>query len=50
MYIDDTIRIALNLEDNVGRVQNAVPLVFNSFARPLNKSESTPRLNLISLN
>jgi hypothetical protein len=50
MYIDDTIRIALNLEDNVGRVQNAAPLVFNSFARPLIKSESTHRLNLISLN
>ncbi len=49
MYIDNTIGIALDLGDNVTRVQNAVPLVINAFARPLNKSEATPRLNLIAL-
>ena len=42
MYIDNTIGIALDLGDNVTRVQSAVPLVINAFARPLNKSEATP--------
>jgi hypothetical protein len=42
IYIDDTIGIGLDLEDNVRRVQKAVPLIITSFARPLNKSESTP--------
>lgn len=32
MYIDDTIGIALDLADNVTRVQNAVPLVIKAFA------------------
>lgn len=49
MYIDDTIGIALDLADNVTRVQNAVPLVIKAFAWPLNDLESTPRSNLISL-
>ena len=44
MYIDDTIGFALDLGDNVTIVQNAVPMVINAFARPLNESETTTKL------
>jgi hypothetical protein len=49
MYIDDTIGVALDLANNTKRAQNAMPLIIHAFARPLDSSESTPRLDLISL-
>lgn len=49
MYIDDTIGFVLDLGDNVTIVQNAVPMVINAFARPLNDQKQLQSLNLISL-
>jgi hypothetical protein len=49
IYIDDSIGIAPDLDDNVNRVSSAIPLVNHSMARPTNPSDKIPRKDIISL-
>lgn len=47
-YVDDTILIALDMEDNVKRAQNDIPLAAHCIFRPLAKFEPIGRNDTIS--
>jgi hypothetical protein len=49
IYLDDTIGIALDTNDNALRVSRAIPLIIHSLARPLDTSDKIPRKDIISL-
>jgi hypothetical protein len=49
VYIDDTIGITPDIEDNNSRVSRAIPLAIHSLSRPLDSSDEIPRLDIISL-
>jgi hypothetical protein len=49
IYLDDTIGIALDTNDNALRVSQAIPLIIHSLARPLDTSNKIPRKGIISL-
>jgi hypothetical protein len=49
IYIDDTIGVALDLNDNVNRVSTAIPLAIHTMARPLDPLDDIPRKEIISL-
>jgi hypothetical protein len=47
IYINDTIGLAPDIEDNVARVSRAIPLVIHSLSRPLDPLEHPPRKDII---
>ncbi len=49
IYIDDTIGIAPDIDDNVDRVSKSIPLAIHSLARPLDSLDAIPRNDIISL-
>jgi hypothetical protein len=49
VYIDDTIRITPDLNDNCLRVSKAIPLAIHSLSRPLDHSDKIPRKGIISM-
>jgi hypothetical protein len=49
VYIDDAIGIAPDIEDNVSRVNRAIPLSITTIANPPDLSESIPRNFIISM-
>jgi hypothetical protein len=49
IYIDDTIGIALDFNDNVNRVSKAVPLAIHAITRPINEFDPIPRKEIISM-
>jgi hypothetical protein len=49
IYIDDTIGIALDKDDNVNRVCKAIPLAIHTMSGPLDSSDEIPRKEIISL-
>jgi hypothetical protein len=42
IYIDDSIFICPDLNDNIERIARAVPLAINAIARPLSRNEPLP--------
>jgi hypothetical protein len=48
IYIDDTIGIAPDIEDNVSRVSKAIQLAIHSIACPLDSSDPLSRKDIIS--
>jgi hypothetical protein len=49
IYIDDSIFICPDLNDNIERIAKAAPLAINSITRPLLKQEPLPRNPMISM-
>jgi hypothetical protein len=49
IYIDDTIGVALDKNDNVKRVSAAIPLAIHILSRPLDSLDDIPRKEIISL-
>jgi hypothetical protein len=49
IYIDDTIGITLDINDNAKRVSTAVPLVIHDISQPLSVSDPIPRKEIISM-
>jgi hypothetical protein len=49
IYIDDFIGIAPDVADTVSKVNQAIPLVIHSIARPINPSDPIPRKDIISM-
>jgi hypothetical protein len=49
IYIDDSIGIALDIDDNPRRVSYAIPLVIHSIARAEDPLDPIPRKDIISL-
>jgi hypothetical protein len=49
IYINDTIGIALDKDDNVNRVCKAIPLAIHTMSRPLDSSDEIPRKEKLSL-
>jgi hypothetical protein len=49
IYIDDTIGIALDIDDNVKRVSAAIPLAIHTLTRLLDSFDKIPRKEIISL-
>ncbi len=49
IYIDDTIGITSDFNDNTTRVSRAITLAIHSLARPLDHSDKIPRKDIISL-
>lgn len=50
IYIDDTIGIIPDFNDNASRVSRAISLAIHALAHPLDPSEKIPRKDIISLN
>jgi hypothetical protein len=48
IYIDDSIGITPDLQDNTSRVSQAIPLAIRTLSRPLNNSDIIPRKDIIS--
>ncbi len=48
IYIDDTIGVAIDIDSNPCRVNRAIPLAINTFARPIDPNDPIPRNPLIS--
>jgi len=48
VFIDDTIAVTPDLNQNTTRVTRAVPLAIHSVARPVEPSDDIPRLDIIS--
>lgn len=48
-YIDAIVSIAVGIDDNVVRCQNAPPLVIHCSFRPLHESETTSRKDFLSI-
>lgn len=49
IFIDNTIFIVPDINDNLARAAKAAPLAINTFARPVSQSEPIPRKPLISM-
>jgi hypothetical protein len=49
IYIDNTIGITPDFDENTTRVSQAIPLTIHSLARPLDQSDKLPRKDIISL-
>jgi hypothetical protein len=49
IYIDDTIGITLDNQDNIQCVSAAIPLAIHTIARPLDPLDTIPRKEIISL-
>ena len=50
VYIDDTIAVGPDINDNASRLEAAIPLAMHIFGRPLSPNEPIPRSALISHN
>ncbi len=48
IYLDDSIGVALDINSNAQRINRAIPLAINTFARPINPTDPIPRQPLIS--
>jgi hypothetical protein len=48
IYIDDSIGITPDLQNNSLRVSRAIPLAIRTFARPSDPSDIIPRKDIIS--
>jgi hypothetical protein len=48
IYIDDTIGITPDFNDNTSRVSKAIPLAIHSLSRPLDPLDTIPRKDIIS--
>jgi hypothetical protein len=49
IFIDDTIFIIPNINDNLEQAAKAAPLAITTFARPVTQSKLTPRKPIISM-
>jgi hypothetical protein len=49
IYIDDTIGITPDLQDNTHRVSRVIPLAIHTLTRPLDSSDMIPRKDIISM-
>jgi hypothetical protein len=49
IYIDDTIGIAPDIDDNISRVNKSIPLAIHTLAHPLDTLPIPPRKDIISL-
>jgi hypothetical protein len=49
IYIDDTIGIAFDKDDNVHRVSKAIPLAIHTTSRPLDSLDEIPRKEILLL-
>jgi len=49
IYIDDTIGVTPDLNDNALRMSRAIPLAIRTLARPINPSDMIPRKDITSM-
>ncbi len=49
IYIDDSVGIIPDINDNATRMDHTIPLIIHALARPLDESDQLPRKDIISL-
>jgi hypothetical protein len=49
IYIDDSIGVALDIDNNMLQLVRAIPLAINTMARPTDSADIIPRKHIISM-